>query len=162
MKSNYVIHPLKPIFQLDACVLILGSFPSVLSREKNFYYANPTNRFWSILEEIYQEKALDKEAFCHQHKIALWDVIASCSIEGSSDQKIKDVTYNDIDALIKNSNIKAIFTTGKKASDLYEKHFSIDIPHISLPSTSSANARMRFDELLEKYRIIKDYTDEKD
>ena len=154
-----VVHPLKPIYDKNSEVLILGSFPSVQSREKGFYYANPNNRFWPIMEKLFNETIDDKEEFCLRRHIALWDVIESCTIEGSNDASIKDVKPNDIENLIKDTNIKCIFTTGYKAHQLFEKYIFVDVPCIGLPSTSSANAVYRLDELVDVYNIILEYVD---
>lgn len=162
MNNKKVIHPLEPIYDKHTKVLILGSFPSVISRKQNFYYANPTNRFWNVLENVYEEVIDDKKEFCLRHSIGLWDVIHSCVIEGSSDSSIRDVKYNDIDSIVKKCPIQLIVTTGSKASSLYRKHFNLDVKHLSLPSTSSANARMSLNELIQEYTAIRNYTDEKD
>ena len=106
MKTNKVIHPLKPIVDKESKVLILGSFPSVLSREKSFYYANPTNRFWKVLEGIYHEPINNRVNFCMKHHIALWDVIHSCEIKGSNDNSIQNVKCNNIKQLIQDTNIQ--------------------------------------------------------
>lgn len=89
--AEQVIHPLKPIYDEESRVLILGSFPSIISRKERFYYANKTNRFWNVLKEIFEEEIKDREMFCHKHHIALWDVIESCTIEGSSDASITNI-----------------------------------------------------------------------
>lgn len=161
--AEQVIHPLKPIYDEESKVLILGSFPSIISRKERFYYANKTNRFWKVLKEIFEEEIKDREMFCHKHHIALWDVIESCTIEGSSDASITNVKINDISKLIKSTKIQVIFTTGSKASSIYDKYVKdINIKHISLPSTSSANARMKLDDLIEEYKVIKGFTNEED
>lgn len=161
--AEQVIHPLKPIYDEESKVLILGSFPSIISRKERFYYANKTNRFWKVLKEIFEEEIKDREMFCHKHHIALWDVIESCTIEGSSDASITNVKINDISKLIKTTKIQVIFTTGSKASSIYDKYVKdISIKHISLPSTSSANARMKLDDLIEEYKVIKGFTNEED
>lgn len=159
-QSNFVRHTLKPIVDSNSKVLILGSFPSVVSRKQEFYYANKTNRFWKVMEEIFHCKIEDREIFLHEKGIALWDVIASCTISASSDASIENVTVNDIESLIQNTQIHTIFTTGSKASKLYEKYFHLDIEHISLPSTSSANARMKLETLVREYQVIKERCDE--
>ena len=151
-----LIHPLKPIYDKNSEVLILGSFPSVISRKVNFYYANPNNRFWKVLSNVFEEEIDDRKEFLIHHHIALWDVIYSCRIEGSSDASIHDVKVNDIQSLVKNSSIHTIFTTGKKAEMLYKKYIDIDIDCIYLPSTSSANARMHVDDLVNAYKQIKE------
>ena len=160
--SEYVIHPLKPIYDEESKVLILGSFPSIISRKEMFYYANKTNRFWKVLEQIYEEEIIDKEAFCHKHHIALWDVLASCTIHGSSDASITNVKVNNISNLISKTKVQVIFTTGNKASSIYARYLAeIQIQHIRLPSTSSANAKMKLNDLVEHYKVIKELTDEK-
>ena len=108
------------------------------------------------MEILFDETIKDKEAFCHVHHIALWDVVASCTITGSSDASIGNVCVNDIASLIENTDIKIIFTTGKKAYQLYQKHVKCDLPVVSLPSTSSANAAMHLDDLVAAYRIVEE------
>ena len=156
VKGQKVTHPLKPIFNKDSEVLILGSFPSVVSRNRNMYYANPTNRFWKVMEMMFSVQIENREQFCLQQHLALWDVIHSCTIHGSSDSSIQDVVVNDIASIVKNTKIKAIFTTGTKATNLYEKYIHLDIPHYALPSTSSANAKMHIEELVLHYQKIKE------
>ena len=149
-----VYHTIKPVFDENSRVLILGSFPSVVSRKKDFYYANPQNRFWKVMEAIFREEIKDRKDFCHRHHIALWDVIASCSIQGSSDASITDVHINDIAGLLAKTRVHFIFTTGLKAYQLFDKYIRVNVPVIPLPSTSGANAHMSLAELTEKYRII--------
>ncbi len=154
-----LIHPLKPIYNKNSKILILGSFPSVISRKENFYYANKNNRFWKILEIIFNvklENMDNKINFLLLNKIALWDVIYSCEINNSSDCSIKDVVPNNINKIIKNSNIKHIFITGKTALRYYNKFFKnlININITYLPSPSSANAIYSLDKLVEIYKDI--------
>ena len=158
-----VIHPLKPIYNRESKILILGSFPSIKSRENNFYYANPRNRFFPTLEKIFNESIgnsnQDKENFLLTHKIALFDVVYSCNITASSDNSIKDVTPNNIKEIIDNSNIKTIFTTGIKAYNLYNKYLlkDIGINAIKLPSPSPANCKKGIEEILiNEYSKIKE------
>lgn len=156
----YIIHPLKPIYDSNSKVLILGTMPSVKSREANFYYANKNNRFWPIMESIFNTKLEtneDKEKFLINNNIAIWDVIKSCDITGSSDSSIKNIKINDIDKVIKNSNIKAIFCTGKKAYETLNKNYKTNSPIIYLSSPSSANAKKKIDDLKEEYEIILNY-----
>lgn len=157
-----IVHPLKPIYNKDSIVLILGSFPSVISRKNNFYYSNPKNRFWKILGIIFNEENLttneEKIDFLLNNHIALFDVIKSCEIDGSSDSSIKNVIPNDINKLIKNSKVKYIFTNGNKAHELYQKYIfkSTKIVDIKLPSTSPANCQKDIEKkLIEHYRKIK-------
>lgn len=154
--AKKVIHPLDAIYDEHSRVLILGSFPSVISRQNKMYYANKTNRFWAVMEALFNVEITDHALFCHQHHIAIWDVIHSCTIEGSSDSSIKNVKTNDIAGLVHKSNIQLIVTTGKKAAVLYNQYIHLDIPHISLPSTSAANAKMRLEQLVNEYQKIKE------
>ena len=154
--AKKVIHPLDAIYDEHSRVLILGSFPSVISRQNKMYYANKTNRFWAVMEALFNEEITNHEVFCHKHHIAMWDVIHSCTIEGSSDSSIKNVKTNDIAGLVHKSNIQLIVTTGKKAAVLYNQYIHLDIPHISLPSTSAANAKMRLEQLINEYQKIKE------
>lgn len=157
MKTN---HNLKPIFNKESKILILGTMPSVKSRKACFYYANPQNRFWKILSNLFNvnfKDDNDKINFLLNNNIALWDVIKSCDIVGSSDLSIKNVEVNDLNMIINNANIQAIFCTGNKAFKYYSKYFNYDIPFRLLPSPSSANARYSLDKLCEEYSIIKKY-----
>ncbi len=161
-----VKHSLKPIYDASSKVLILGTMPSVISREKNFYYAHPQNRFWKTLSRIYQEEigesSLEKEAFLKRHHIALFDCLKSCEIKKSSDASIKNPIPNDLDPILKTASIKMIFTTGKKAHMLYQKYLKekTGIEDIFLPSPSPANCPKGIEELLFKtYSQIKGYTD---
>ncbi len=152
-------HTIPPFYNSDSKVLILGSFPSVKSREEGFYYAHPQNRFWKVLASIFNEAITDKKAFLKKHQIALFDVCASCEIKGSSDASIKKVIPNDIKKLIEESEIKVILLNGKTATNLFEKWMKdIEIPTISLPSTSPANATYSLDKLTKEYEIIKKFT----
>lgn len=154
-----VRHTLQPIYNQNSKVLILGTMPSVRSRELGFYYAHPKNRFWPTMESVFQEKIEDKVDFLLNHSIALWDVLASCSIKGSSDASIKNAKPNHLKKIIKESQIKIIFTTGKTAFRYYEKFFKnqIHLPVICLPSTSPANCKVKTEELIKEYQIIKKY-----
>lgn len=157
-----VTHELEPYYNRDSRILILGSIPSVKSREYGFYYMHPQNKFWKVLTSVYEEELPDtiesKKAFLKRHHLALWDVIASCEIHGSSDSSIKKVVPNDINHLLRNSKIDIIFTTGKKAQALYEKYCypSTGIPAIYLPSTSPANiGNYSFEMLKQEYNKIR-------
>ena len=148
-----VTHPFNPIYNNESKILILGSFPSVKSREINFYYGHPQNRFWKILGNIFNEKIqnnTDKKIdFLLKHKIALWDTIKSCQINASSDSSIKNATINDISTIILNSNIKAIFCNGNTSYKIFLKYYKdkINVPVICLPSSSPANAKYSLDTL---------------
>ena len=148
-------HTLEPVFDAYSKVLILGSFPSVISRQQEFYYANPSNRFWPVMEQLFQETIHDRRQFCLSRHIALWDVIESCTIHGSSDSTIRDVIPNDIPWLISNSNVHTVFTTGAKAASLYKTYIRASLPAVRLPSTSAANASMRLNDLVKEYQCVR-------
>ena len=154
-------HTLKPIFNKRSRTLILGSFPSVKSRESKFYYGHPQNRFWPLLAKIYETTKPntneEKKEFLLKHNIALWDVISSCDINGSSDSSITNVVPNDVTIILNNTNIKQIYTNGNKAHTLYQKFIYpvIKIQDTPLPSTSPANATYSLDKLYDKWHIIK-------
>lgn len=152
----YVIHEFEPVFNEQSKVLLLGSIPSITSREVGFYYSHPKNRFWKVMEILFEEKITDKKSFCLKHKIALWDTIASCEIHASSDASIKNVKVNDLNIILEAANIKAIFTEGKKAHEIYQKYLYpiYKIEDICLSSTSPANARMSLDQLVTEYKQI--------
>ena len=161
-----VKHTLKPIYDENSKVLILGSLPSVKSREIGFYYGHPKNRFWCTLEKVFKEKIgntkEEKINFLKKHHIALFDVVKECDISSSSDASIKNVIPNNLKPILKNSNIKTIFTTGTKAHELYKKYIypKTKIEDITLPSTSPANCKKGIEELLTKeYRKIKEKLD---
>ncbi len=156
----HVIHNLKPIFNKNSKILILGSMPSIKSRELGFYYAHPQNRFWQILEILFEIKLETKEEkikFLLKNNIALWDVFKSCDILASSDNSIKNYKINDINYIIKNSKIKVIFCTGKSAFNTLSKNFKTDIPIFYLSSPSSANASKKLETLVTEYKIILQY-----
>lgn len=157
---THVTHEsIPPVYQRDSKILILGSVPSVKSREAGFYYMHPQNRFWPILSAIFEEEIIDKKSFCLNHKIALWDVVFSCDIHGSSDATIKNVVPCDISKLIKKSNITTIFTAGKTAHNLYQKYGkeSVGIEDICLPSTSPANCRITWENMISEWKKIKTF-----
>lgn len=154
-----VKHTLSPIYNKNSEILILGSMPSKLSREKNFYYANKQNRFWKIMEELYNinfSSNNDKMEFLLKNNIALWDVFKEVDIKGSSDSSIKNAKINNLNIIFETANIKKIFCTGKKAYDFLIKNSNIKLPIIYLPSPSSANANYKLNDLIEIYAQIKE------
>lgn len=153
-----------PIYDKDSQILILGTMPSVKSREVKFYYGHPQNRFWKIMENLFEEEIIDKKAFLLKHHIALWDVLESCEIKGSSDSSIQKEKPNPIPDLLPKTQIKAIFTTGKTAHKFYQKYFktTISIPEINLPSPSPANCAKKLEELVEEYKIIQNFLEKDD
>ena len=156
-------HPIDPVWDENSEILILGSFPSVKSREAHFFYGHPQNRFWRVASAVtgcaVPTTVPEKRAFLLENHIALWDVIASCDIEGSSDSSIKNVTPNDIGAILDGAKIKAVFTNGKTAHNLYQKYIrpSVGTDDICLPSTSPANAAWAYERLVEAWRVIINY-----
>lgn len=155
-----IVHPIPPLFNAESEVLILGSFPSVKSREAAFFYGHPQNRFWTVIAEIFgAEKPLtieDKKKLILSNKLALWDVIAQCEIEGSADSTITEVTANDLSIILENSNVKKIFVNGKTAEKYYNKYTypKTGIKAVCLPSTSPANAAWNIEKLVEKWKIV--------
>ena len=119
-------HTFEPVYDKNSKILILGSFPSVKSRENNFYYGHPQNRFWKVIAAVLKvkppETIEEKRMMLLEHNIAIWDVIASCSIQGSSDTSIKDVVVNDFTEILANSEIEKIYVNGGKAYELYHKY----------------------------------------
>ena len=164
MSENFVEHTLKPIFDGNSRVLILGTMPSPKSRQNNFYYGNPQNRFWRIMSDILNEPLPQsneqRENLMLSHGIALWDVLKSCTIDGADDSTIKNPVPNDLNIVISQTQIKAIFTTGKKAYSLYNRFCrkSTGIDAVSLPSTSPANCRhYTYDDILREYSVLLAY-----
>ena len=155
-----MLHPIDPVFDKDSKVLILGSFPSVRSREAGFFYGHPQNRFWKVTAGVFGDEVPqtteEKKAFLLRNHIALWDVIGSCDIDGSSDASIRNVTVNDIGLILKTADIRAIFLNGKKAFSLYQKYMYPVVKRegICLPSTSPANAAWSVEKLTGEWKKI--------
>ena len=153
-------HTIPPIFDENSKVLILGSFPSVKSREVQFYYGHPQNRFWRVIAALFAcpipETVEEKTKLLLDNRIALWDVIAFCDIDGSDDSTIRNVTPNDLHVITKTADIKRIFTNGGKADMLYKKYcFSqTGILATRLPSTSPANAGSSLEKLIKAWEQI--------
>lgn len=153
-------HEFPPVFDENSEILILGSFPSVKSRQESFFYANPQNRFWKLMAQLLNESTpkdtKDKIVMLKKHKIALWDVIESCDIVGSSDSSISNVVPVDISQILSKANIIKVYANGGKAFELYNKYLypktKLDIT--KLPSTSPANAGYSFDKLLSEWKKI--------
>ena len=155
-----ITHPFPPVIGENSRTLILGSFPSVKSRETAFYYGNERNRFWKVVACLYNEtepKTIEeKKKLILYNGLALWDVIKSCEISGSADGSIRNVTVNDIPALVHKYKITKIFTNGQKAQQLYDRFLREEtgISSICLPSTSPAFAAISFEGLIEKWKQI--------
>ncbi len=154
------IHPIPPLYSKNSEILILGSFPSVKSRENEFFYAHPQNRFWKVLSAVFNsplpQNTDEKKELVLKNKLALFDVIKQCEIKGSGDSTIKNVIPNDLKPIIESSNIKHIFLNGKTAEKYYKKYLApiIDIEFTTLPSTSPANAAYSLDRLIEEWKSI--------
>lgn len=154
-------HPFPPLYDSNSKVLILGSFPSVKSREQMFFYGHPQNRFWKVVSAVMCAETPvsveQKKSFLLSNRIALWDVIAYCDITGSSDSSIKNVVANDLTGILENADIKQIFVNGKTAEKYYNKYIrdTIGREAICLPSTSPANAGWNVQRLVEAWKIIK-------
>ena len=160
--KQHIVHPIPPVYDENSKILILGSFPSVASREVSFFYGHPRNRFWKLMAMIYEEKEMEnieeKKDFLLRNHIALWDVIGECEIEGSSDASIRDVVPNDLDRILNKCEIRHIYVNGQTAGKMYHKYSmkSTGRDCIILPSTSPANAACSIDDLYEQWKIIKE------
>ena len=154
------MHEIPPVFDEDSKILILGSFPSVKSREGKFFYHHPQNRFWKLLSKLLKCQCPvtieEKKKLLLSHHIAVWDVIASCEIEGSSDSSIKNVIPNDLEQILSVADVKQIYTNGATASKLYRKYCcaGTGMEDIKLPSTSPANAMYSLEKLEKEWKII--------
>lgn len=154
-------HPIPPVYDRDSRIIILGSFPSVKSREAMFFYGHPQNRYWKVLAAVFGEEVPmtvpDRKAFLLRNHIAAWDVIASCDIVGSSDSSIKNVTANDLTPILETADIKEIFVNGKTAEKMYKKYIEpvTDRSCVCLPSTSPANAAWTLEKLVEAWSVVK-------
>ena len=152
--------PFAPVFDENSKVLILGTFPSVKSRANNFYYGHPQNRFWKVLAalcgELVPQTVEEKKSLVLRHQIAIWDVIESCDIIGSSDSSIQNVVPADIAGLLCKTQIERIYVNGTLAKTLYDRFAlpATGIDAVKLPSTSPANARFRLEQLIESWRTI--------
>ena len=152
METKTLTHPFDPVYDDNCRILILGTFPSVKSRENAFYYGHPQNRFWRMLAAVYEEPVPagvpEKRALLLRHHIALWDVIGGCEITGSADSSIRSPEPNDLPALMKKCPIERILLNGKTAERIYLKHWNtLPVEHIALPSTSPANAACSLERL---------------
>ena len=153
-----VFHEFDAYYQQDSKILILGSFPSVKSREVSFYYGHPQNRFWKVLANLFNENVPitmeDKKEFLNRYHIALYDVIDSCDIKGSSDASIQNVQLTDLNRILVNSKIDRIVLNGKTASKYFVVPSTFGGRILHMPSTSAANARCSLDTLMNEWKII--------
>lgn len=155
MQSEHIVHPFEPFFRTDSKILVVGSLPSVKSRENGFYYGHPQNRFWKMLAKIFNEETPfsieEKKNFLEKHKIAVYDSIKECTICGSSDSSIRDVVPSDIEQIVSAGKIEKILANGKTAAKYFQKYQKPELCNILkvLPSTSPANAAFSLEKLAE-------------
>lgn len=159
-EPQQIIHPFPPFVREDARILILGSFPSVKSREQKFFYGHPQNRFWKVMAGVcgcpVPGTIDEKKAFLAQNHIALWDTIHSCTIMGSSDSSIRDVVPNDLTPILDKADIREIYCNGGTSYRLYEKYLRQQTGReaVKMPSTSPANAAWSVDRLMQAWSVI--------
>ena len=162
MKEEKIVHPIPHLYRPDSEILILGSFPSVKSRESAFFYGHPQNRFWKVMAAVFEdeipENVPQRKEFLIRNRIAAWDVIHSCTIRGSSDASIKDVVANDLTVILDNAPIRQIYVNGKTAEKMYKKYIEPKIGRkaVCLPSTSPANAAWTLERLTEAWRAVRE------
>ncbi len=161
-RPEKIIHPIAPFYDADSRILILGSFPSVKSREVRFFYGHPQNRFWKVIAAVFgggtPETIPEKKAFLRKNHIAMWDSIHSCTITGSSDSSIRDVVPNDIREILRTAEIRRIFCNGTASWKMYQKYiFPVTgTEAVKLPSTSPANAAWSLDRLIGAWSVCRD------
>lgn len=162
MEAENLIHPFPPLYNSESTTLILGSFPSVKSREARFFYGHPQNRFWRVMALLFDsrvpETIEEKTSLMLSHRLALWDSIHSCTIRGSSDSSVRDVVPNDIGAILRSSKINRVFCNGALSYKMYMKYIypATGLAAVRLPSTSPANAGCSLTRLTEEWRVIID------
>ena len=159
--EELLVHPFPAAWDIHSEVLILGSFPSPKSREMAFFYGHPQNRFWRVVAALFEENPVpqtveDRRSFLLRHRLALWDVIASCSIVGASDSSIRNAVPNDIRPILDGADIRGIYVNGQTAFRLYQKYILPEVGReaVCLPSTSPANAAWSFERLIEAWSVI--------
>ena len=159
-KETTIVHPIAPTYNEDSRILILGSFPSVKSREMMYFYGHPQNRFWKVVAALYKEElpmtVEERHAFLIRNRIAAWDSIHQCTIIGSSDSSIKDVIPNDLSPILEGAEIEMIYCNGKKSWEMYHKYIEPQTGReaVALPSTSPANAAWSLEKLIEAWSVI--------
>ena len=162
VRCKKMIHNIDPVYDSNSKILILGSFPSVKSREQQFFYGHKQNRFWRVIAQVLDcavpEDIEQKRDMLLSHHVAVWDVIESCEITGSSDASIRDVRPNDLSRILSQADIRAIYLNGSKAYELYQKYIfpTIGRKAYLLPSTSPANAGYSLDRLVEAWSVIRE------
>ncbi len=162
MEYEHIVHPFGPLYNSESRVLILGSLPSVKSREANFFYGHPRNRYWPLIAKLFDEPVPEtieeKKALVLKHHIAMWDAIYACDIKGSSDSSIKNVEPTDLGQIIANSKVTHVFCNGKTSWKYYHKYQEkeLGIKAVALPSTSPANAAWQLDRLMTEWKVVKE------
>ena len=158
--AERIIHPIPPLYDKNSRILILGSFPSVKSREAMFFYGHPQNRFWPLMARLFGENVPtsvdEKKSLALRHSVALWDSIYSCTISGSSDSSVRDVVPNDLSVILDNSRVGRIFCNGALSHKMYMRYIfpTTGIEAVKLPSTSPANAAFGMDRLEREWSVI--------
>lgn len=159
-EPKVIIHPIKPTYNEKSRILILGSFPSVKSREMMYFYGHPQNRFWKVVAALYKEAVPmtveERHAFLLRNRIAAWDSIRQCTITGSSDASIRDVIPNDLTPILTAADIRQIYCNGKKSWEMYHKYIepACGRTAVTLPSTSPANAAWSLEKLIDAWSVI--------
>lgn len=159
METVHVVHPFPPLFSAESRILVLGSFPSIKSREQGFFYGHRQNRFWPMLARVYGEPVPDwadipaKKALALSHSLALWDTIYACDITGSSDASVQNAVPIDIARITSAAPIERVLCNGSLSGRLYQRHLEpvTGIPALVMPSTSPANAAVSLDELIRRW-----------
>lgn len=158
---THVVHPFPPLYDENSKILILGSFPSIKSREQKFFYGHPQNRFWKVIAAVFEAEVPqtieEKRIFLFKHHIALWDVIASCDIIGSSDSNIRNAEPTNLEIILQTASIRQIYTNGQTAGKMFQKYQReiLKRESVTLPSTSPANAAWSLERLTEAWRCIR-------
>ena len=166
-QEQRILHPFGPLFNPESRILILGSFPSVKSREQNFFYGHPQNRFWKVIAALFDRPVPatvpEKKELILGHGLALWDSIASCVITGSSDASIRDVRANDLRIILDSCPIERIYCNGRKSHEMYNRYILPELEReaFCLPSTSPANAQWSLEKLTAAWAVIKENPDQK-
>jgi len=157
-----VEHPFDPLFSRESQVLILGSFPSIRSRQQQFFYGHPQNRFWKVIAALFEEPVpvtlQQKKELILRNRLALWDSIASCEITGSSDASIRNVQANDLRVILDQCPVRQIFCNGQKSQEMFDRHIRpvIGREAICLPSTSPANAQWNLERLVQAWSVVRE------
>ena len=158
---EHIVHGFDPVWDARARVLVLGTLPSVKSREQNFYYGHPRNRFWKLLALLFEQpeprSVAEKKALLLENGVALWDVVRECDIRRSADGSIRSAVPNDIRPILEGADVRAIYANGAKAKELYDRLIlpATGREAIRLPSTSPANAACSLETLAEAWRVLK-------